>query len=74
MEIADELTEAFAHKISDLRSDRFRTFPKEVPIIKATVDVLDNIRIEVDAKGGQSLWVITKQTHLTPRVEFFLAC
>lgn len=71
MEISNALVEAFGREITDLRSDRFRDFLREVPFIEATVEVVDDVRVEVDARGGQSLWTITKQMYLTPRVEFF---
>ena len=71
MEISDELIEEFGKAIQPVRSAQFKSFSDEVSFIEATIAALDNIRIEVDANGGQSLWTITKQMHLTPRVEFF---
>lgn len=71
MDISNDLIDAFGQEIADTRSHRFRNFSTEGPIIKATIDVLDDICVEVDADGGQSLWTITKQMHHTPQVEFF---
>lgn len=71
MNISDELIEAFGNKINAVRSSEFRAFSNEIPFIERTVAVLDDIQVEVDANGGQSLWTITKQMHLTPEVEFF---
>lgn len=71
MDISDDLIEAFGESIEVVRSYGFKSFSSEIPFIERTVTALDDIRVEVDANGGQSLWTITKQMHSTPRVEFF---